>query len=66
MADYCETCEVNPPEVKGECDTCYRYRKRTGRTRPDATRRQIEANARWAPVHIRRLRNALKALTVIG
>jgi hypothetical protein len=66
MADYCGTCEVNPAEVKGECDTCYRYRKRTGKVRPDATRRQIEANARWAPRHIKLLRKTLKALTDTG
>lgn len=62
MHDYCETCEVNPAAVKGECDTCYRYRKRTGVKRPDATRRQIEANSRWAPIRVRRLRRILEIL----
>ena len=62
MPDYCETCEVNQAEVKGECDTCYRYRKRTGKTRPDATRKQIEANARWAPKRVRNLRRLLEML----
>jgi hypothetical protein len=62
MPRYCETCEVNPPVVKGECDTCYRYRKRTGNQRPDATRKQIAANARWAPQRVRRMRRLLEIL----
>lgn len=66
MPDYCGTCDVNPAEVKGECDTCYRYRKRTGRKRPDATERQIRLNQNWVPPRIRALRNALKDLTSIG
>lgn len=60
----CKVCDVNPPVAKQRCITCYRYWKRNGRERPNATERAIGANERWLPKHLRDARKALRMLDI--
>ena len=44
---YCRTCDANPAIAKGECMTCYQYRKRKGHQRPRRLHlRQFDLNHR--------------------
>lgn len=40
----CKVCRVNYRVAKERCDTCYRYWRRTGHDRVNATEKQIRAN----------------------
>lgn len=55
----CKVCRVNPPIAKERCDTCYRFWKRTGRDRTNATEKQVRANENWRPSRLRRLERLL-------
>lgn len=45
MADLCSTCNARFSKAKGECGSCYEYRRRHGHQRPpDLTQRQPELN----------------------
>lgn len=55
----CKVCRINYQVAKERCDTCYRYWKRTGRDRPNATEKQRRANENWKPLRQRRLERLL-------
>ena len=44
----CPTCTVKPARGQGECDTCRKYRQRTGKQRP------VKLAARQGALNLRR------------